>query len=154
MKNTMSLPTIPADPEPTKKQCRRYLRDDLREPLRSLWAAFEWRHERRKTHPNEFLIPFAPNKECYEKNYLSSSLWHSIRERVLLEANYECACCTSKASEVHHRDYRPRVLDGNDISPLVAVCRKCHRQIDKAKGRESWNESERLLAAMVAAKSA
>jgi hypothetical protein len=71
---------------------------------------------------------------------------------VLAAANYECACCTSRVTEVHHRDYRPNVLSGNNIIPLVAVCRPCHTKIERTKAKESWNEAEIVLASMVAAK--
>lgn len=105
-------------------------------------------------HPDKFLVAFVRNKDWYENEYLTGTLWKSIRERVLKDASHKCACCPAKATEVHHRDYRPRVLSGDDISPLVALCRKCHRRIDEVKGKNSWNESERLLAELVAAEEA
>lgn len=140
----MPLSPIPPDPEPTKRQYSRYLRADMPEPMRTGWAKFVWRYERQKTHPNEFLVAFAgPNL-----NY--GAEWPLIKERVLVAAGYQCAGCGRKAKDVHHRDYRPRVMSGEDISPLVALCRRCHRKIDKLKGNDSWNAAEALLAELVA----
>lgn len=54
--------------------------------------------------------------------------------------------------QVHHRDYRPRVLRGEDDTPLVALCRHCHDQVDKLskeKSRQDWNDKEDILAEMV-----
>ena len=112
---------------------------------------FSGKFSKWEQHPDEFLVAFVRDKYWYEKEYLTGALWKSIREGVLKNASYKCACCPANATEVHHRDYRPRVLSGDDISPLVALCRRCHRWIDEVKGKYSWNEFERLLAELVAA---
>jgi hypothetical protein len=146
----MPLEPIPNDAEPTRRELKQFM--DLTmmpERLRDAWAAFQWRIKKREQHPDKFLVAYVMNKGWYEKEYLNGALWKSIREQVLNNASYKCACCPAKATEVHHRDYRPRVLSGDDISPLVALCRKCHRRIDEVKGKDSWNESERLLAELV-----
>lgn len=62
-------------------------------------------------------------------------LWQSIRERVLERDRGECQCCGRKAEQVHHRDYRPRVLSGEDIDPLVSVCRWFTRESTNEIGR-------------------
>jgi hypothetical protein len=147
----MPLTVIPPDPEPTRRQYRKFLESDMKEPLRSQWAAFEWRWAQRKLRPNHFLVPFADQVANY-RGYLDSPLWKSIRAQVLSNAHYECTCCDSKATQVHHRDYRPRVMAGHDLSPLVAICSECHKKIEQVKHDESWNAAEQLLAEMVAAK--
>jgi hypothetical protein len=150
--HAMPLASIPPDPVPTKRQYRKFLRSEFPEPLRSQWAAFEWHLRLQERQPDRFVVAFADQVPNYHE-YLDGPLWKkSIRPRVLAEARYECACCEAKATQVHHRDYRPRVLSGDDLSPLVALCKRCHDLIDKVKGKQSWNEAERLLAAMVAAK--
>jgi len=88
--------------------------------------------------------------------YRQSSLWRRIRKKIFKLAAEWCACCPGKATEVHHRDYRPRVLAGDDLSPLVALCHACHQRVhndEQGKRRDDWHASERVLAAMVAANS-
>jgi hypothetical protein len=151
----MPIEPIPNDAEPTPRELKQFIEPNMvPERLRNAWAAFQWRIKKRVQHPNKFLVAYVMNKDWYEKEYLNGALWKSIREQVLKNASYKCACCPARATEVHHRDYRPRVLSGDDISPLVALCRKCHRRIDEVKGKDSWNASERLLAELVAAEDA
>jgi hypothetical protein len=153
----MPLPAIPPDPEPTEEQYSKFLSLLLPftvERARVACAKFFWRCDLRQQEPNLFMVPFKPPMPGGYPTYLESPLWHTIRKRVLDEAEHECACCFSRATEVHHRDYRPRVLSGDDISPLVALCAKCHRRIDNLKGKESWNKAEALLASLVERKEA
>jgi hypothetical protein len=151
----MPLEPIPSDAEPTRRELKQFIEPNMMPArLRNAYAAFQWRIEKREQHPDKFLVAYVMNKDWYEEEYLNGALWKSIRKRVLTNASHKCTCCPAKAPEVHHRDYRPRVLSGDDISPLVALCRKCHRRIDEVKGKESWNESERLLAELVAAEDA
>ncbi len=55
-----------------------------------------------------------------------------------------------KATEVHHRCYRPRVLSGEDTSLLIALCGACHKTVDRdERGEPRDNQSkERTLTEM------
>ena len=81
--------------------------------------------------------------------YRKSACWAALRNRVMKRANFVCECCGSWASEVHIRDYRPRVLSGNDLNAIIAVCAACHEYIlvDPATGRdrETHEEQEAIL---------
>ncbi|HEX4302720.1 MAG TPA: HNH endonuclease signature motif containing protein [Rhizomicrobium sp.] len=105
-----------------------------------------------RDEPNAFLVPFVPDEKAYNR-YRKSAEWQKIRARVISTARGRCRCCGKAANEVHHRDYRPRVLAGADDSALVAVCTDCHRKIHFAEDgqrRPFWQENERVLAALVA----
>jgi 5-methylcytosine-specific restriction endonuclease McrA len=149
----MMLPPIPPDPEPTKSELARYFADwrGLDGWLLRSAAQLSWCVAGRQQSPNNFRAPFPPDDY---KSYLDSPLWMQIRTKVLDQAGYRCAVCRKKATQVHHRDYRPRILAGDDISLLVPVCRKCHRNVHKTadgKMRESWDEQECTLREMVEA---
>lgn len=66
---------------------------------------------------------------CYA-NYLVSALWKGIRRRVLERDRYCCYGCRRTAHQVHHRSYDAEVLRGDNIRPLVAICRDCHHEIE------------------------
>lgn len=59
--------------------------------------------------------------------YLRSSQWRELRERVLRRANHTCeGCGITEATAVHHLTY-DRV--GNELLfDLVAVCESCHQR--------------------------
>lgn len=109
---------------------------------------------KKEEDPNAFLVPFATEVPGYN-DYLDSALWKRIGRRVLKAAEHECACCPAKATQVHHRDYRPRVLSGDDDTMLVALCKACHDEIHTApdgRRRDTWNETEADLLRRVTAK--
>jgi hypothetical protein len=121
-------------------------------------AKLLWKLELQKQSANSFLVPFSTDPqafgspEAYEA-YRNTPIWRDQRERVLNRAGGKCVGCSCKASEVHHRDYRPRVLSGEDDSPLVALCWRCHRHIHKRGPNgidPSWQEEEARLASLVA----
>jgi hypothetical protein len=64
---------------------------------------------------------------------------------VLAAAGHRCRACPETAQEVHHRDYRPRVLEGNDHDALVALCISCHDRVETVRKKQSWNAADRLL---------
>jgi 5-methylcytosine-specific restriction endonuclease McrA len=147
----MHLPPIPTDPEPTdaeidavEKALDKRGRPDV---IRRL-ARLGWRYERRLAAPDDFLVPFADWVVGY-KDYLASPQWQSIRQYVLREADHRCVGCGGSATQVHHRDYRPRVLRGEDLIALVAMCKTCHERIHEGKDTP-WEEQEQRLYAMVA----
>jgi hypothetical protein len=154
----MPLPPIPPEPNPSPAEYSKYLDQpftpDCPEQIRVAFAGLSWKYYARQREPNLFLVPFKPMTDTEYQAYLRQPLWQAIRERVLTAAGYECACCDNRATDVHHRDYRPNVMSGEDLSPLVALCRKCHRKVDGIKGKETWNRAEALLADLVAKKDA
>jgi hypothetical protein len=158
----MILAPIPPDPEPTESEIEEQLRSlpGGPETIRRRMAVLKWRDEKRKADPNAFHVRFVTNVKEFPGGgheyevYQQSSLWKRIRRKVLKLADHRCACCPGKANEVHHRDYRPRVLAGDDLMPLVALCRDCHHRVhnDQRGKRTDWTACERALAEMVAAK--
>lgn len=167
----MSLFAIVPDPKPTAEELQAILdrpgfRDrtsqrpapDHAEVTRGL-ARMTWRAELRAEDPNAFLVPFSTDPEAFGhdghkyEDYRRGDVWAAQRGRVMDRACGLCAGCGRRATEVHHRDYRPRVIAGEDDTPLVALCRKCHGHVHaKARGIEpSWQESEARLARLVAA---
>jgi 5-methylcytosine-specific restriction endonuclease McrA len=148
------LPLIPPDPEPTEKEIDAQLQkhkfsETLSLKMQRKAAAFYWRADQKIKNPDLFWWPFAPEKEEYDK-YRASEQWLQIREKVKQAAGYKCACCPNRATEVHHRCYRPRVMLGEDTSLLIALCSKCHKTVDfdaNNKSRDA-NSKERVLRGM------
>jgi hypothetical protein len=111
------------------------------------FAAFYCYAEQKQKFPDMFWHPFAPSG--YDA-YLVSDKWRAISRKVKAEAGNKCACCPNKATQVHHRCYRPRVLSGEDTSLLIALCRTCHKTVDfdeRGKVREA-HAKERTLTEM------
>lgn len=148
------LNSLPEDPEPTEAELQEELASmsDWPEDTRRGMAHIRWRAWMAQQDPDAFRVHFAtqvPNYLLYQR----SAEWEAIRSKVLDAANHRCACCSRKAKQVHHRDYRPRVLRGEDLTPLVAICGRCHKRVhndEAGKKRGTWNECERVLAEMVA----
>lgn len=121
----MLLAILPPDPEPTDAELAPYMARYVVDPstpypdLTRGLAQLCWRSDQKKANPDLFAVPFSPDKGYRE--YRASALWAAIRKRVLA-ATPICVGCNRYASEVHHRDYRPRVMRGEDIVPLVPVC--------------------------------
>ena len=117
-------------------------------------ARLHWRGEKRKEDPDAFLVAFVGWIPNFDYNaYLSSEQWQGIRRRKMEAAEYKCKCCKRRATQVHHRDYRPRVLAGEDLSPLVALCHQCHNMVeydDTGRKRDVWQDKERILAELTA----
>ena len=44
------------------------------------------------------------------KDYISSSLWHDIRKRVLDEYGNKCSLCGQNGTIVHHKQYDKKLL--------------------------------------------
>ncbi len=61
----------------------------------------------------------------YEE-YLASETWRLIRDRVFATKGRECRCCGKTATQIHHRSYDIRVLQGDNLKPLEPICLKCH----------------------------
>jgi len=148
------LHKLPDDPEPTEAELQEELAsmsDWLEHSGRGM-ARLRWRVRRAQQDPDAFHVHFASQVPDYP-SYQYSAEWEAIRSKVLDAADHRCACCSKKAKQVHHRDYRPRVLRGEDLTPLVAICGKCHKRVhnnEAGKRRDTWDECERVLAEMVA----
>lgn len=144
------LPLEP-DPEPTPDELALYDigRDDLPEPVRLAIAKSDWRAAKGHSDPEAFLVPFVRDEGAYNA-YRSSPKWKRIRKEVLKSSGGCCLCCGGKATQVHHRDYRPRVLEGCDRTALVPICKACHDDVETAR-KESWQAGERRLLELSAA---
>jgi hypothetical protein len=147
------LKPIPPDPEPSEQELASLIADhrvDGTPYQQRSFAEVLWKADRQRKHPDDFLVAFF-FCDWERKDYLASPLWKGIRRDVLRAADHKCACCGGRATQVHHRDYRPRVPAGLDLSPLVALCASCHKFIHK-DGPEfrNWHETEHILASLVA----
>lgn len=143
-----------ADLAPYIARYERWMVDDAvgRPLIIQNMAELSWRADVRRADPNAFLVPYASSVTNYGA-YLRSPEWQNIRRRKLAAVVYDCECCGHQATQVHHRDYRPRVLSGEDLSPLVALCRQCHYTIeydDAGRKRDLWRDKERILAMLMA----
>ena len=58
--------------------------------------------------------------------YLDSRLWANIKKRVIKQKGNTCIACKKGASQVHHREYNLEILKGENLIPLVPICRRCH----------------------------
>ena len=129
------LYSIPADPRPSKAELEAILHSHdtvyLDEYVARWIAAALWRAHREKADPDAFLVTSAaevrvfPDGHLTFESYLQSDRWKDIRRRVMARADHLCECCGAWASEIHIRDYRPRVLRGDDLLPVVAICARC-----------------------------
>ena len=61
-------------------------------------------------------------------DYLKTSLWQTIRTRVLERDQHACRDCGLMGEQlhVHHRAYTVEVLEGHDDTRLITVCKSCH----------------------------
>ncbi len=117
----MPLLTLSPDPQPTDQDLEFYLvkHRHFTGDFRRWLAELEWTKDRLRVDDSAFHVPFASGVEGY-KAYQDTAEWKAIRKRVLKAAGHECAGCGGKATQVHHRDYRPSVLRGENDLPLVA----------------------------------
>lgn len=72
--------------------------------------------------------------------YIASPEWKSLRAWVLARDGHKCRICNEKAVAVHHESLTEDVLRGENLSELIAVCKKCRvrlksidRPVDKPK---------------------
>jgi hypothetical protein len=154
----MPLAKLPPDPAPTDEE----LATIRGVPVASLtvgdyiFGEMEWQRLSQERDPNAFLVRYATDATNFGwsldyRDYLKSKEWKKIRKRVLESADYLCAGCGGTASAVHHRDYRPRVLIGEDDAPLIPLCSECHDAIHiDNKAADAWDKAEAALAALIA----
>ena len=152
----IALLPIPADPEPPpaeiqEEAAKRRVRGeqaDVAEPM----ARIAWSVEAQRADPDAFLVPFVVDVDEYNA-YRRSTTWRRVRQAKLDAAGGRCQGCGTRATQVHHRDYRPRVLRGEDANALVALCRTCHEAIHAKTGGQSpsWQDQERRLFSLIGA---
>lgn len=154
-----AAPFLPIkDPEPTEAELKKYwpgirftpgVSSKVQERICRFLAKAKWELVVIEKEPDAFLVPFVEDIQRYNE-YLKSPEWNRIKGKVLRLHNYQCACCGNRANQVHHRDYRPRVLRGEDMNALVPICKRCHDHVEKARkgkdGRGNWQAGERVLA--------
>ena len=64
------------------------------------------------------------------REYLLSDRWYNLRACVL-DTEYYCELCDSRASQVHHIVYNHHTLFGELGHPgLSALCRRCHKWLE------------------------
>lgn len=140
---------------PTPAEIDQYRQDKEVYPefFNEFLAELRWREAVLKEDPDAFLVEYiSPDREEAYNQYRRSAKWQRIRAAVLQRYNGECAGCEKMATEVHHRDYRPRVLDGRDLNALVALCDECHGKVEFARQKKpgSWIAGEEVLADLIA----
>jgi len=162
----MPLPALPPDPVPSEAEIQAVIqrrgipvRKDVtgRGDITFALARITWKMERQAEDPNAFLVPFSTDPQAFGgrsyEAYRNGPVWKAQRKRILDRAGGLCVGCGAKATQVHHRDYRPRVIAGEDDVPLVALCRSCHQHLHERDSRgldPSWQESEARLLELVA----
>lgn len=57
--------------------------------------------------------------------YLESDIWKNLRAYVLKKMPI-CFACTRPSTQVHHRMYSRKVLEGKSDAGLFATCAGCH----------------------------
>lgn len=67
--------------------------------------------------------------------YLDSELWDSIRQRVVQYKGWRCCTCGAPHTEIHHYDYSPESLRGDDLTNLWPICGTCHKEVHFPQGR-------------------
>jgi hypothetical protein len=79
-------------------------------------------------------------------DYLASPLWARIKRR-LFKA-YGLCVCGAPATEVHHRTYKRRYMEGRGkiYSFLIPICRTCHQRIEfDERGKTALGHANRIL---------
>lgn len=85
------------------------------------------------------------------KDYLQSPQWQQIRAEVIQRDDGKCKACGRTATQVHHRKYDKRTMNGETLKWLVALCGGCHSRIHfkdgvKLKRRQVEAELKVLIA--------
>lgn len=66
------------------------------------------------------------------RDYLDSDLWREIKRKKLTKTvAVRCRICLrNNATTLHHTSYDQSVMTGEDLEPLVPICRWCHKAIE------------------------
>mgnify|MGYP003349376232 len=70
--------------------------------------------------------------------YLASSMWRELRNKVLSHFRWKCFCCGGIATQVHHQRYHRNDLTGKRKKYLKAICGTCHEAIEF-----TWRSNEK-----------
>jgi hypothetical protein len=72
----------------------------------------------------------------------------SVKQQVFARSNYLCECCNEWAYSVYAPDEQPHRLACDDLSSVIAVCRRCLDYIeeDPITGQARANAAERHAA--------
>lgn len=62
-------------------------------------------------------------------DYLKSDTWSRIKASVIAR-DKACRICGNEPYTAHHVSYADRVMRGDDLTQLIAICRGCHRHIE------------------------
>jgi 5-methylcytosine-specific restriction endonuclease McrA len=62
--------------------------------------------------------------------YLQSDLWKKVRAMAFEKNGRVCCCCKGPATQIHHRRYTRKVLEGKNLGMLSPICRPCHQAIE------------------------
>lgn len=73
-------------------------------------------------------------KTWYRDLYLKSELWKQIRIAVFQRDGQLCQICKKHASQVHHKSYSHKTLQGKNLENLISICRTCHENIEFQNG--------------------
>lgn len=63
-------------------------------------------------------------------DYLESSLWRSIKDRVKAKHGKKCVLCGEDYSDMHHFRYGVDDLSGKTLDNIKPICRTCHDLIE------------------------
>ncbi len=79
--------------------------------------------------------------------YLESKEWKKIKRRILKRDRNTCARCGGRGTVVHHRSYKPEVLEGKADHVLVTICSPCHKVIhfDDSGKKRPFEECEAIF---------
>ena len=105
----------------------------LKDKLSVLFNAFESIKE-----PSEVkAVKVSTLKEQHDKE-LKSPMWKRLRLKVFERYGCQCVeCGSTKNIEVHHLIYRKgRHLWEYDVSELIPLCRKCHKNVSEDKNHK------------------
>ena len=62
------------------------------------------------------------------QDYLKTIHWYQLKQRALVRSSYKCEKCQSNIKlQVHHKFYRPDLLD-TLIEDLMVLCCVCHKK--------------------------
>ena len=64
------------------------------------------------------------------KEYLQTSQWKTIAQKVRKRDGFKCVECDSKESlQVHHTTYENIFNENSHLDDLICVCNECHKEI-------------------------
>lgn len=97
---------------------------------KELYAAFQASKEGPRTYSARDELLKTLGFDSY-KYYTQSLRWKIIRASVLARDKYECRFCSMPTRTVHHLSYARSILIGEDLIPLVSLCKDCHTLVDR-----------------------